>query len=83
MRFSGSAIAGMAAAAMLALGAMTGTADAALVGCSPGDAVDLTGRVTSGGNVAVSACQYLTPPDPSNTASITNINAAGFFGFSD
>jgi hypothetical protein len=29
------------------------------------------------------ACQYLDPPDSSNVANEANINAAGFFGFSD
>jgi PEP-CTERM motif-containing protein len=29
------------------------------------------------------ACQYLDPPDNSNVANVTNVNAAGFFGFSD
>ncbi|MGI4721225.1 MAG: PEP-CTERM sorting domain-containing protein [Janthinobacterium lividum] len=32
---------------------------------------------------AASACQYLAGSAPSNVASITNINAAGFFGYSD
>jgi len=29
------------------------------------------------------ACQYLAPPDNNNVANLTNVNAAGFFGFSD
>ena len=29
------------------------------------------------------ACQYLSPPDNNNVASVANINTAGFFGFSD
>lgn len=32
---------------------------------------------------AASACQYLAGSAPSNVASISNINAAGFFGYSD
>lgn len=69
---------GLVGATMLAFG---GTADAALVSCSPGSLGHVTN--TGGSAIAVSDCQYVTPPDPSNTASITNINAAGFFGFSD
>ena len=37
----------------------------------------------AGTMTAVSNCQYLTPPDPSNVGHIADINAAGFFGFSD
>lgn len=70
--------AGLFGTAMLAL---SGTADAALVSCNPGSLGHVTD--TGGTNIAVSDCQYLTPPDTSNVASITNINAAGFFGFSD
>jgi len=67
-------------AAPLAFGgafAPTG-AQAALVACGATGTVNLTPRVQTATN-----CQYLTPPDPSNVASLTNINAAGFFGFSD
>lgn len=67
-------------AAPLAFGgafAPTG-AHAALVACGATGTVDLTPRVQT-----ATDCQYLTPADPSNVASLTNINAAGFFGFSD
>mgnify|MGYP002622115537 FL=1 len=75
---------GLVGAAMLAMGS---TADAALVACGPTGTTDLTNpsKVTNTGGTAsaVSDCQYITPPDPSNVATIANINAAGFFGFSD
>jgi hypothetical protein len=72
------------AAAMLALG---GTAEAALMNCPAGFTSDGTAKVHDGGGAplltAVSDCQYLTPANPSNVASIANINTAGFFGFTD
>jgi hypothetical protein len=75
---------GLVGAAMLALGS---TAEAALVNCPAGFTSDGTGKVHDGGGAplltAANACQYITPADPSNVASIANINAAGFFGFSD
>lgn len=37
----------------------------------------------TGTTTAASACQYLSPPDSSHTATIANINTAGFFGHSD
>jgi hypothetical protein len=68
--------------------AFTPTAEAALVSCPAAWTVDGTARVQDGSalpgvQTAASACQYLTPADPSNVASISNINDAGFFGFSD
>ena len=66
---------------MLALWAVPSTASAALVNCSitngSGDpfVADATGDLQ-----AASACQYITPPDNSNVANETNVNAAGFFG---
>jgi PEP-CTERM motif len=60
-----------------------GPASAALVSCNADP--DSREHVTDAGgaNVAVSDCQYLTPPDPSNVASEENINDALFFGFGD
>lgn len=61
------------------------SAQAALVNCPSSFTTDPTARVENAGGTttAASACQYLTPPAPSNVASIGNINTAGFFGFSD
>lgn len=74
---------GLAAAAVMAFAGATHQAQAALVACPAGHTADPTSKVTSGGTTAVNACQYLTPADSSNVASIANINAAGFFGFTD
>jgi hypothetical protein len=86
MRLPRSAIAGLAGAALLTLGA-TGTAEAALASCPAGFTAGGTARVHDGAGApiltAAAACQYLSDPDSSNTAKIANINAAGFFGFSD
>ena len=63
-----------------------GQGHAALVSCPGSFTADGTAKVEAGGAaklIAVSDCQYLTPANPSNVASITNINTAGFFGFSD
>lgn len=60
---------------MLAFG---GAAQAALVSCGTGSTVNLLSKVA----YAVD-CQYLTPFDSSNVASITNINTAKFFGTND
>ncbi|MFC0132903.1 hypothetical protein CR105_13795 [Massilia eurypsychrophila] len=59
-----------------------GSAHAALMNCPASFVTDATAKVenAAGTNTAASACQYLTPADPSNVASISNINAAGFFG---
>jgi len=59
---------------------------ATLVTCpEPGFSQEPNAKVEDGtGTVsATSQCQYISPPDNSNTASIENINAAGFFGHSD
>lgn len=67
-------------AALLILAAVGAPAHAALIDCSD----MLLDRVTNGsGTSAVSACQYLTPANPGNVASLENINAARFFGFDD
>ena len=83
MRLHRPAIAGLAGAAMLALG---GAAEAALMNCPASFTADSTARVHDGGAptlTAAAACQYLSDPDNANTARIAAINAAGFFGFSD
>jgi hypothetical protein len=66
----------------LAVAAAT-PAHAALVTCPASFIADGTAKVFNGSDTAVSACQYLTPPDPSHVASVANINASGFFGLSD
>lgn len=63
----------------------SGSAQAALEPCPTSFVTDPTARVEGPGGLttAASACQYLTPADNNNVASIENINAASFFGFSD
>jgi hypothetical protein len=70
------------AAAMIGVQA---AANAALVSCPASYVTSPTAKVEdgSGTQTAVSACQYITPADNNNVASIANINAAGFFGYSD
>lgn len=60
-------------------------AHAALITCPTSFTTDPTAKVEDGTGTltAASACQYLTPADNSNVASVTNINTAGFFGHSD
>jgi hypothetical protein len=53
-------------------------AQAALVPCGTGSAFNLLNKVPG-----ATDCQYLSPFDSSNVASITNINAAKFFGAND
>jgi hypothetical protein len=57
-------------------------ANAALVDCTASSATGANSKVknTTGTATAVNACQYITPADPSNTATVANINSAGFFG---
>lgn len=58
-------------------------ADAALVTCpEPGFTTEPNAKVENslGSLTATIACQYIVPPDQSNTNKIANINAAGFFG---
>jgi hypothetical protein len=76
-------IAALAVAGAFAASGAYSPAQAALVTCPASFTADGTGKVRSGTDTAASDCQYLTPPDPSNVASIANINAAGFFGFTD
>ncbi len=76
---------GLGALALLGLaGAPRQAAAATLNACPVGHYTDPTSKVTgAGGSTAVNNCQYLTPADQSNVANISNLNAAGFFGFSD
>lgn len=73
--------------AMLAVAVgFAGQGEAALMSCPASFTADGTAKVHDGSasrQTAASACQYVTPADPSNVANIANINAAGFFGFSD
>lgn len=60
-----------------------GAAQAALVSCPTAFTAATTAKVHNGTATAASGCQYLTPADNNNVASIQNINSAGFFGFTD
>jgi len=81
----------LAALGFAGMSAMAPQSQAALVGCGGLAGVgsgsqDLTGRVTNtGGTIsAVSSCQYVSPfTNPSEVASIANINTYGFFGTSN
>lgn len=57
-------------------------AQAALISCPSSFTTDPTAKVedATGTTTAASACQYVSPPDPSTVASISNINTIGFFG---
>jgi PEP-CTERM motif len=68
------------------LAGLPGEARAVLVTCPATFIADGTAKVhdgTADKNTAASACQYIDPPDNSNVANVANVNAAGFFGFSD
>ena len=61
---------------------------ATLNDCPASFTTDGTAKVHDGAAVptietAASACQYLTPADNNNVASVSNINAAGFFGITN
>lgn len=73
----------LSVAALGTMAAFSAPASAALVTCPAAHIADGTSKVFNGGQTAVDACQYLTPADPSNVASVANINTASFFGFSD
>jgi hypothetical protein len=68
-------------AVSVALGATSAQA-ATLNACPASFTMDGSdARVYYGANLtAAGNCQYLTPPDTSNVANATNVNAAGFFG---
>jgi hypothetical protein len=75
----------MVAAVAALAGLAAQPASAALVSCPASFTANGSAKVTAGAttNTAAGACQYLTPADLSNVASIANINTAGFFGFSN
>lgn len=73
----------LSAAALGTMAAFSAPASATLMTCPAAHIADGTSKVFNGSQTAVDACQYLTPADSSNVASIANINAAAFFGFSD
>ena len=61
-------------------------ASAALNACPGSFTTDGTAIVHDGTASKLTAagdCQYITPPDQSNVANETNVNAAGFFGTTD
>jgi hypothetical protein len=66
----------------------TGTSQAAFVDCPASFTQNGTAKVHDGAGApvltAANDCEYITPPDQSNVANETNINAnGGFFGFND
>lgn len=69
----------------MSLFAVGSTAQAALMSCPASFTTNPTGKVENTGGTAnaAQACQYLTGSAPNNVASISNINTAAFFGFSD
>ena len=75
------------AAVLVATGlvSLAASGHAALLDCPTGFTSGVTAKVEDGAGTATaaSACQYLNPPDQSNVANLTNVNAAGFFGRSD
>lgn len=74
------------AAVMAMAVAFGGQSHAALMSCPSSFTADVTAKVHDGGSpreTAASNCQFVTPADSSNVASIANINTTGFFGFSD
>lgn len=73
----------LSAAALGAVAAFSAPASAALVTCPASFVTDGTAKVFNGSDTAASACQYLTPPSTSTVGSITNINGAAFYGFTD
>lgn len=66
------------AGSLMGILAIGGAAQAALVPCGANSSLNLLSKV-----VYAVDCQYLTPFDSSNVASITNINTAKFFGTND
>jgi hypothetical protein len=85
---------GLYRAAVVTLGAAgivmasAGEARAGLVDCPAAFILDGTAKVHDGGalptvETAADDCQYIVPADNNNVASAANVNAAGFFGFTD
>ena len=70
--------------AVLMLALSGSAAQAALVSCPTSFTTDGTAKVYYGDQLtAASACQYVEPPDNNEVANLTNINEAGFFGFTN
>lgn len=64
------------------LGMSVAEAATILVDCTASAATNPNSKVenAAGTTTAVSACQYLSPEDQNNIASVANINAGNFFG---
>lgn len=73
----------LSAAALGAIAAFSAPANAALITCPAAHIADGTSKVFNGSNSAVSACQYDNTTGTSTVASLANINASAFYGFSD
>lgn len=70
----------------LLVSAAIGTAEAALIACPDGFTADGTAKLhdaSAAKRTAAAACQRLDAADPRLVANQANVNAAGFFGFSD
>jgi hypothetical protein len=84
---------GLYRAAVVTLGAAgivvasAGEARAGLVDCPAAFILDGTAKVHDGGGApiltAADDCEYIVPADNNNVANAANVNAAGFFGFTD
>jgi hypothetical protein len=74
MKLSAALVVGLSALALAAPASAV-----VLMDCDgSGGSTNLLSRVSSSTD-----CQYLTPPDPSNTATAFNVNAAAFFAITD
>lgn len=76
----------LAVVAGLAAFGWAGQAHAVLADCPASFTANGTAKVNVSGastDTAASDCEYISPPDQSNVANETNVNAAGFFGSSD
>jgi hypothetical protein len=77
---------GLGAIAFVCVFALATPTRATLISCPASFTTSGTAKVNDGTaskNTAASACQFVSPANSSNTATIANIDAAGFFGFSD
>ena len=73
----------MSAVAGVLIVGLAGEASAALISCPALFTTNGTAKVTTGTAAltsAASVCQYLTPPNNSLIANVTNVNNAAFFG---
>jgi hypothetical protein len=75
--------AALAGAMLAGLAGFAAPSQAALNTCPTSFITSPTAKVENVDVTAVSACQYVTPPDQNNVASIANINAEGFFGITN